>query len=247
MFWFKKKEIVVDCFTVNPTIYTCNPIAPANNFFPAEWKSHPKFIRTKYHSDNTSNLEVDLPTIKKCIGFINLYNVGFMIPSWCDFGIEIREDGSYTYHNAGDLRIDQHPRFQVWDTLYKDYGHAKIGSPWLLKEKTGVQFSWHQCDWHKTDVIDKFKIVSGVVDFKYQHQTNVNMFIKKGSSVNFNAGEPLAHLIPISDSNVKIKNHLIDGIEMSKIDFRPTQYSNQYRKMKNVIENKSKCPFGFGK
>jgi hypothetical protein len=132
--------------------------------------------------------------------------------------------------------------------LYDGYSHIKLGSPWLFKEKTGVKFSWHQSDWHRTDIIDRCRIVSGVVDYKYQNQTNVNLFVKKSTNVEFKAGEPLVHIIPISDKRVVLKTHLVDPLEFSKMEYRPAQYTNSYRThKKSVEEQERKCPFGFGK
>jgi hypothetical protein len=248
MFWFKRKEIVVDCFITHPTIEKYYPIQNANNFFPDGWKKMPKSRSVKIYQekDPNSNIEVELSTIKKCVGLLNLFSSGFIIPAWCDFGIEIDELGKHRYHSPFDLVIDQHPSWQVWDKFYDGYAHAKIGSPWILHEKSGVKFSWHQCDWHYTEKIDKFKILSGIIDYKYQHQTNVNMFIKKNTIIDFKAGQPLVHCIPLSEHEVKIKTHLVDINEMLKIDFRPVQYMNQYNMIKKSKEKK-KCPFGFNK
>jgi hypothetical protein len=249
MFWFKRKLIVVDCFITHPTIEKFYPIQKASNFFPEGWKVLPKSKSIKVYAERNpaSNLEVDMATAKKCIGLINLFSTGFIIPSWCDFGIEMDASGKHMYHSPFDLVVDQHPSWQLWDTLYDGYSHAKIGSPWILREKTGVKFSWHQCDWNDTENLDKFRILSGVIDYKHQHQTNVNMFIKKNSLVNFKAGQPLVHCIPISENDVTIKTHLIDMNEMIKLDYRPVQYMNQYNKIKKITEKESKCPFGFGK
>ena len=249
MFWFKRKKIVVDCFTQHPTIYELYKPQAAIKFIPNGWKKLPKTVKIKPYEqqDPESKIEFDSATMKKCIGFINLFSNGFIIPNWCDVKIEIKSDGSFMYHAGGDFIANQHPSFQKWTDLYEDYGHVKFGSPWLLYEKSGVQFTWNQCDWHKTDLIDKFKIVSGVIDYKYQHQTNINMFIKRNTVLEFDAGEPMVHLIPISDREVKIKTHLLDPAEFIKIDRTPTQYINQYNTWKKTIDSNRKCPFGFGK
>lgn len=249
MFWFKRKKIVVDCFTQSASVYGLYKPQEAIKFIPDGWKTLPKSVKVKPYEqqDPESRIEVDSATLKKCIGFINLFRNGFIIPNWCDVKVEIKSDGNFTYHAGGDFFANQHPNFQKWQELYEDYGHAKFASPWLLHEKSGVQFTWNQCDWHKTDVIDKFKIVSGVVDYKYQHQTNINMFIKKNTVLEFNAGEPMVHLIPISDREIQIKTHLLDPAEFIKINRRPIHYMNQYNTWKKTLDANSKCPFGFGK
>jgi hypothetical protein len=251
MFWFKRKEIVVDCFVTNPVIEKFQSIAPAYNFFPEGWKTLPKTVNIKVHENNDPNSKIEAPlsTIKKCIGIQHLFSNGFIIPAWADFHIEIQKTGKLMYASPAEFQVDQHPTFQLWDGLYDGYGHVKISSPWVIHEKSGVSFTWNQCDWHNTKNAEICKIVSGVLDFKYQHQSNINMFVKKDSVYSANAGDPLVHLIPISEKNVKIKTHLVDINEIRKLDHLPAQYSNQYNtiKRKTIEQEAKKCPFGFGK
>ncbi len=131
IFFFKKNKIVVDCFTANSGVQQLYPIASANKFYPEGWKKHPAYIKQKIYPGNPeSSLTVDAPTIKKCPGFIDLFNNGFIIPSWSDFGVEINSRGEFLHHTAGELKIEKHASWQIWDGLYSDYGHIKIGSPW---------------------------------------------------------------------------------------------------------------------
>jgi hypothetical protein len=253
MFWFKRKEIVIDCFVANRTIHEAFTIAPANKFFPDGWKTMPKTKNIKVHKEQYPDceLEIELPTIKKCVGLIELFTTGFIIPSWVDFGIEINKDGKHMWCGAGDIIVDQHPAWQLWEGLYDGYGHAKIASPWLIKEKTGIKFSWNECDWHNTHNLDKFRILSGVTNFKFQHQTNINLFLKRNSTMYVKAGSPLVHIIPITENSVKIKTHLVTDVEMKALDRQVSQYSGHFKTMKkSILESekelsKSKCPFGF--
>lgn len=251
IFLFKKREITVDCFITNPTAYELYPVSKSSDFFPEGWKKLPRSKMIKIHGDRhpESKLDVEMATAKKCIGLINLFSSGFIIPAWCDFGIEIKPDGKPMWYAHGDMIVDQHPSWQVWDDFYKGYGHAKIASPWVLREKSGVKFTWNQCDWHNTHQVDRFKTLSGVIDYKYQQQTNINMFIKRDCTINFKGGDPLVHLIPISDRDVKIKTHLVTHDEIIKLNPNPAHFINQYNTTKRIRDKneKSKCPFGFGK
>jgi hypothetical protein len=131
--------------------------------------------------------------------------------------------------------------------MYKGCGHIKLTSPWFFEEKQGIKFSWNPCMWNGTHHKADMHILSGVVDYKYQHTTNVNAFIKHGSIVKLDAGEPLVHLIPLSDKKVKVRNHLLTDAEFSKRFAIEMQASN-YNNPRNVKKPKeSKCPFGFGR
>jgi hypothetical protein len=248
MFWFKKKEIIIDCFVTHSTIHDIHPVAPAYNFFPEGWKRLDRSKKCKPYEEEhpDSKIEIEVSTSKKCVSIINLFTSGFIIPAWSDFDIEMSENSkimSYSYNT--DIKVRQHPSWQLWDELYSGYGHAKVMSPWIIREKEGVHFSWHQCDWNNTTDLHNYRIVSGVLDFKYQHQSNINMFIKQGNVISFKAGEPLVHLIPLSDREVKIKTHLVTKDEIDKIDYRPIKYMNSYNNIKKVLSKKGKCPFNF--
>ena len=60
--------------------------------------------------------------------------------------------------------------------------------------------------------------------------------------------------IPITDSEVVYKNHLVDMNEFFKVGIPPewgqlvpNRYNRWVRAQKEIEESKGKCPFGFGK
>ena len=194
---------------------------------------------------------IDTPTWKKCRGIIDLFTVGFILPNWADCQVEMFDDGKFNVSNHhipnAAISVGYHDRNQYGNTIFKDYGHIKFDSPWFLREKTGVQFPWNPCLYHDTNQKDIIQILPGVMDYKYQMSTNVNMFIKKGSIAKFYAGDPLVHIIPISEKKVKLHHHLLSEEEYQKVislDVNAGMYVNT-RKVKSPTE--SKCPFGFGK
>ena len=69
-FWFKKKKVVLECFTDNDIAFNYAKIERMDKFFPEWWK------KTKKYSDK------GIPTIKGCVGFIDYYKKGITIPSW---------------------------------------------------------------------------------------------------------------------------------------------------------------------
>ena len=82
-FFFKRKKIVVDCFTDNYSINELFPIQTANNFYPDWWKNLPK----TYDAMNKWGLRVSQSTMKKCPAIIDLYKTGFIMPLWSDLQI----------------------------------------------------------------------------------------------------------------------------------------------------------------
>jgi hypothetical protein len=88
-----------------------------------------------------------------------------------------------------------------------------------------------------------------VIDFKYQHSSNINFIAPRGRRFEMFAGQPLAHIIPLSDKNIEIKTHVIMNNDLEGLKLLNNNYpffNRSHRKMKKIIdgqEAKSKCPF----
>lgn len=251
MFWIKPSTIHVDCFTNDQLIYNNFKIQKAKEFIPPWWKSLPSNNQVKTNNDPQSKLTIKQANLKHCNGFRDLFAEGFIIPFWVDCQIEMLDDNRY-YISGHDvlgvnINVAYHGREQTGNELYPDCSQLKFGSPWLFHEKTGVKFSWNACMWNNTSYLNDMHLLSGVLDFKTQRTTNVNAFIKKGSIVKLNAGDPLIHLIPISDKKLTIKNHILSKEEFSKkfeVEYSALNYTN-VKKVKQTSEKR--CPFGFGR
>jgi hypothetical protein len=248
MFFIKRKKIVVDCFVNNPVIYDLFKIDHAHKYAPKEWRQLPPVVDVKSLQDPRSKETIPVPTAKRCVGIVNLFTTGFVMPCWSDFKIEMMNDGLFYKHDPmNELDANPHPPFMYWDSLYKGFQHVKISSPWLIKEKSGVNFTWNQCTYSNTDRHQTYHALSAVVDFKAQYNTHLNVFIKKGSTVTFNAGDPLVQMIPLSEKELEVKCHLIDDVEYAKMSTaytRKSMWAGQHRALHNQKEE-SKCPFGF--
>ena len=250
MFWFKKKEITVDCFTYNSTLIENFAIDQASKYYPKYFKDIPKFANVKAITDpnySDSVMTVKNATIKMCTGVTELFSNGFIIPAWHEFNIEVTPSGKVVIPSQFPEMnsYEQHPRIQYGDSIYKDYTHIKLVSPWLVSESTGVKFSWNRCDWHRTDNAENFHALSAIIDFKYQNATHVNVFVKNGSIARFDAGDPFVHLIPLSDQRVKIKHHLLthDQWHQKRINYQLHNSYSNHRKLN--YPKQGKCPFGF--
>ena len=251
MFFFKRSKIHIDCFIADELIYNNFKIDTANKFTPKEWRQFPPYITKKANDNPNSKLTVQMETFKKCRGIVDLFSVWFILPCWADVQLEMFDVGKFniTGFNSPNaaIAVGYHGREQYGDEIYKNFAQLKFESPWFLREKTGVQFTWNPCMWHDTNQKENVQILSAVVDFHYQMSTNVNMFIKKGSISKFNAGDPLVHMIPISDKKVKLHHHLLTHEEYQRkiqVETQSTMYW-QPRRLKGSREGK--CPFGFGR
>jgi hypothetical protein len=256
MFWFKRKEIVVDCFTIHRSVYELYKPHYSIKYFPADIKKIPKSFK---YIDDSTKIEYDGSTIRSCIGLIEHYKHGITLPMWTDFICQPKTAvaGETAIGLMGNpFYFSSHPKNQ-YPGLYEDHIHVKLGSPWLFREKTGVRFLWNQATWNLSEHWKHFLVLPGTVSYDVQGQTNVNIFIDKNSeNFKLTAGTPLVHITPLSENKVKIKTHLVSYEEHQKIsvpeDYMMVPGGRRYLKYisdkKREHERDSpKCPFGFGK
>jgi hypothetical protein len=240
MFLFKKKKIILDCFTYNSSAYEYGKIERASKFYPDWWKNTPK--------ENPNKPPIGISTTNKtCPGFIENYQYGVMLPLWTDLTISVNgTEKSYRWQYADmESRIEIHGGAQ-WDT-YADpntHIHLKIITPWLIKCKEDVPFMYMRPYWNYQP-FSSISVPTGIVNYKYQHGTNFNMYINTtlDAHIELKHGDPLAHMIPIDNREVTIHNHLIDNKEYDKI-FAKLKFNGNYNRVKKLMQEKeSKCPF----
>jgi hypothetical protein len=248
-FWHKRSTITLDCFTHLETIALNYPIARAGKFYPEELKAVPKSINKKMSSNPKSKITTEDLTIKSCAGLSELYSNGVILPAWDSFDIEMMGDNNYMINNPSNLVTgEHHHRSQYNNEIYKGYNHFKFFSPWFIRETTGIKFVWMHPLWNRSDNVENISILPAIVDYKSQVATHVNAFIKTGSLVSYKAGDPLVHMIPMSDKRIDIKIHTVDIIEWDKIKNKLMYHNNILNHAKLIIPDflpKKKCPFGF--
>jgi hypothetical protein len=241
IFIFKKKEILIDAFTNNQCAFTNFAIERALKFIPEWWKNLPPEIV----KENVPN-----GTMKICSGFIDLYKTGFIIPIHSDLILETSGSGDWQVKAPIAIEFGEHGRFQ-YGTAFDNHINLKYVTPWLLREKTGVQFLFTNPMWNNISYWNSLHVVPGITDFKTSSSSNINVFVNKINQViHINAGTPLAHVIPLSDKKLKIKCHLVDQKEYDRLDINLSYFSftnkrKEFKKLLEKRESESKCPFGF--
>jgi hypothetical protein len=244
MIFFKPKTIVVDCFTDDAGIHEFYPISRVNEALPDWWKKLDSLVDIA----EPSGIVVARSTLKRCDGFTSLYKRGAVLPMWSDLKI-VSSDLSYSFtfaktsHTKQDAPIEFHDRWQYGETFNSQL-HMKLLSPWFLKENTGCEFMLSSMTWNNHDHWTNFTILPGVVDYRYQHATHINCFLETNKEILIEAGTPMYQIIPLTDSKVVFKNHLVDSNELEKIKQRDYRsFFGGYKKLKNIKKNSSGCPF----
>jgi hypothetical protein len=244
-FFHKTPEVNVDAFTYSASVFEYTPLVRAISAVPDFWKNLPA-ATIETSKDEQGDLRVERTSnLKNCAGFIDLYRTGFILENWSAITVSVGEDG-YRYYYADLEQPSFHPLEQLGEG-FKGYRHIKLISPWLMKEDTGIKFHFGPAAWshEKFD----FVIVPGVADFKMNRVTHVNMLLRpkpEEYSFTIEFGEPLVHLVPLTEKRVTLKTHLIDKEEYIKLEKKTNNSFLGWRRIKKLMdrnEQRSECPF----
>jgi hypothetical protein len=249
MILFKKSEVVLDCFTHLPYVYDCAKINYANKFMPAWWKNTPE-------SNN------DNPTIKHCAGLIDFYKTGIVLPSWFEMELTIAKLGQEKWCDWESSNTDvdtssSHTPDQFEGFAEVDGTNLKLTSPWLFKTKEDINFTWTQPTWSMRELLGNITVLPATINFKYQHVTNINLFVinkEQAQQCRIKPLMPLAILHPLTDKKITIKNHLVSKDEWERhlgvgkliLKRYPKEWISFYKTKKDLhkkIENINKCPY----
>ena len=248
MFFFRKKTHIVDCFVANQMVYEHFPIAPAKEFIPTWFKK----LESTYKVNVPNTLRDRAATVKRCPGISNLFNKGFVLPLWTDMKLHFNALDNNQFEFKYEAAVeDPHWGMEVHDSmqytgLFRDnFFQSKISSPWLIKEKSGLDFMFIEPTYTMTNP-NIFTVIPGVLNFKYQNYANINIMTEitnpMQKQIDISAGEPLAHIIPLTEDNVELRIHKLSKDEFEKLDgsTRSFKWYGTYFDRKKKID--SKCP-----
>jgi hypothetical protein len=244
MFFFKNKEIHIDCFTERTDVYDYFPIDYSQKFFPEWWKRLPKILPPN------AEKRWNHSTMKGCVGFNLFYTNSLTIPLWTDMLISKDEKGFVVDFSDRETKGGSHDVEQMGSYINpNDFAQFKIISPWLFYCKEDVEWTWTQPTWN-FPVMDQITIPPGVIDYKYQHGTNINIFFRNGQKILIESGQPMVNIRPLSERKLKLHTHLVDNSVIKKIARRNSSisFTGKYNKIKQIMkkkESEKKCPFHF--
>jgi len=215
LFLFPKKKITLDAFTIRNEVLQYTPIKKASFYTPEWFKKLPgpnKLIN--------KNKEVAPPllSMKTCNGLTDYFSQGFVIPLWSDVNFEVNEEG-VRYQFADCCSVCEFHSPKQYEGYIKDntHEHIKMNPPWHLRCNSNINFLFSKVDWH-FDELKEIYIPSGVLNFKHNSFPAINMFLPKSNSIiSLKYGQPLIHLIPLTDKKVELKTHLVSQTEYDKV------------------------------
>lgn len=215
MIFHNRKKITVDAFTDQENIARY-PIDRSSKHLP-DW-----FQKMKPTSSHTTKegLTAKVATFKMCNGFQDHINSSFTFPLWSDLIFKLNLDGSfvYQYPNAeSNFGMETHNGEGTPMAEFAPKRSVKIKSPWLLKEKTGVNFYWSQAFWSFGSAASDVLVPPAVINYKYQNGTHINLMVDMGKQIDLDAGTPLVYLHPLTENKVEIKTHVVSSTEYQRI------------------------------
>jgi hypothetical protein len=259
--FFKKKSIELNCYTSYNHVYDMFKIESAKKHIPDWFKELPSTF-TDPRSVNP------IPTVKTCVGIASYFRNGFIIPMWTDAQIGyVQANNGYTnttqfvtQFSDGATKCQVHEQKQIGNNFMPDqtYANFKIFSPWVFDCDEDIDWLWTQPAYN-FKYPDELILLPGALEFKYNSNVFINLGMRKLNEnkepkcINIEAGQPLVHLIPLTDRKVIVKNHLVSNEEWNRIFQKNNRafFFNNHNKKRNILKNKeltnSKCPFGFKK
>jgi hypothetical protein len=91
-FFNRTPTLILDCYTVEGSVYRATPIVPAIKAKP-EWIDKVQKNNSRIKIDDDNNIILNqLKTVRTCYGFLELYKRGFILESWCDFAFNVVGD-----------------------------------------------------------------------------------------------------------------------------------------------------------
>ena len=91
-------------------------------------------------------------------------------------------------------------------------------------------------------------VLPGIINFDIISQVNVNfMFHMRDGTFTIPIGNPLVHLVPLSEKNLKIHNHLVTQQEFDKLSLssnKPSFFgSRKTIQLRKRNKERGTCPF----
>jgi len=250
IFFFKPSTIQLDCFTHRPDVYRFFPIVKGNKCFPNWWKN----LKNPYFDFETMKIKANM---KSCSGFLDFYMNSICIKFWSDLAIEMKNTNDIEFKwQFGDFQTQLQTHTNDQFPNYLDGGEhiqIKFWSPWLFKCKKDINWVWVGNSWEE-NFNNEMNIPPGVLNFKHQHATHVQLFLKceknKVTRKFFKSNTPLVNIFPMSEKKIIVHNHLIDQGEYKKMQSSQVSALGFFTKkyfqgLKLTKEKESKCPFGF--
>lgn len=235
MFWFcKPKPIDVYLYTAREEVFNHAKPQKAVYFFP-EWIK--RLPPSKFSEDPNAKLIVN-KTIKSCSGVADLYKLGIIFPLWSDLNVEINPDRSFRFQFIDEKsKAAHHPKSQMEGAPFANtHVNLKLSNPWFIQTNQDVKFLVTSPVWNGIGYQELIIPPAVISAYSFATQMNINiMFEAKQNKTVYELflGQPLLHVIPISERRINLHHVLVTEQELQKMNLKNPMFlmgRNRYRR-----------------
>jgi hypothetical protein len=236
MFFIKKKKLTFHAYAPIGQLVDLFPPTTMEDNLPDWYKSLP--------ADLGHGL-----TVKHCPGLKDLFPKTIVMPLWADYEVTTsmmnQPDVRTSFSPPGMSPSVSHNLNDQVTGAWPAYSNIKFSSPWMFWCDEPIPCLVTQAVWHQKDP-SQLQIVPGILEFRHQHQTNINTIIRKDAALDapimLRAGTPMVYITPLTerdwDLNVDTWNQSLFAKLFAKWDFAITNGSLQYQRVRNLINRK---------
>lgn len=249
------EEVILSAYTNDALVFENFQISDASHYYPNWWKNIPAKV---YRNDAPyASPSYELPTMRQCAGFIELYKKSFVYPLWADLEINVEGDensGAYNYRFGFDYEypLQSHGPHERGSFLPPEkYVHIKTPPVWALTTSEALNWVTFGASWNQEDTLNKLFFFPGMEDYSLNHSTTWQFMVENvEQSIFLPAGTPLVHMVPLTSRPVRVESHF-DPDMFSYLSRATSSYSftggyYQKKKRRPKVETRgdeSKCPF----
>jgi hypothetical protein len=245
LFFFRKPKLEVRCVISEKFSHVYEYAKPqhAHKYYPEWWRAAPK---TKVNWIDTHLTQ----SIKTCQGIQDHYHQGMIIPMWTDLAISTNGQGGIQNQFSDLITTNDYQDLDLRAGFRPGNINMKIASPWRFVSEKDVYWMMLPVYWDLQEQ-PNWEVMPGTVEFYYNYSTNVNLLIKEEQSQSLiKHGQPLCHLVPLTERELVIKYDMITEREFDLLanKTRPITFINKYKAIRRVrkeLEEQPKCPFNW--
>ena len=189
--------------------------------------------------------EQNMSTMKSCPGFVDLLRETISVPLWRDYEIKYTDKIEYievpgvTTPEYGAEFFEYHPNEQYGNN-FSNYIHVKLKTPWITRCNDNTRFLMSDAVWHRQN-FESFRVLTGQLEFRYQHGSHVNIFIPKSTTQKtlvLTAGTPICYLTPLTDRPVEIEILQETPTQWYNYLTSPISFRGSYDKLKKLARKR---------
>jgi hypothetical protein len=232
---FRKNEVTVKLYTYEPNHFELFKLRKATKDYPEWFKKLP----SEYYKDGF--IPAPVPTAKRCPAIIDYFKKSMVIPSQFDVYLKADHNNDSGWLTPTQETATMIKTFNTKQKIGFNIPHVKIDTSWICVEETGINFML--VDAYYNNFNEPWRIIPGILDFKYQHSLNINVaYNRQDDPIFIPVDTPLSFMIPLTEKDVKYEHYLVSNDEWKQIK-RKSETKNtflskyvKYKKLKQRFD-----------